>query len=154
MNMIRVGLILIFFSIAACSSLVLESADFAWPLESVLRVNNEGFVKEERHTLSFDARGLFFEEFGDSTAYLDRDIRIIRDTKGYYFITAQNFKSVYVFVGIDGKMNLNNKIEISEEGMSNPAFNQRPPFIELLNDGGKILLSNMGIENKEGGNEE
>lgn len=154
MSLIRAGLILIFFFFAACSSLTLESADFAWPIESVLRVDNEGFVKEERHTLSFDARGLFFEEFGDSTAYLDRDIRIIRDTKGYYFITAKNFKNVYIFIGIDEKMNLNNKIEISETGMNDPAFNQRPPFIELLNDGEKILLTNQGIENEEEDNEE
>jgi hypothetical protein len=149
MNLVRAGLILIFFSFAACSSLVLKPVNFAWPIESVLRVDNDGFVKEERYSLSFNAKPLFFEETGDATAYLDRDVRIIRDTEGYYFVTSKNFKNVYVFEGIDGELKLNNKIEISEkEGMSNPAFNQRTPYIELVGNGKKTLLSNEGVESE------
>jgi len=149
MNLIRVALIPVFFVFAACSSLVLKPVDFAWPVESVLHVNDEGFVKEDRHTLFFNAKVLFLEETGDSTAYLDKDLRIIRDTEGYYFVTSQNFKNVYVFIGIDGELNLDNKIEISEEeGMSNPAFNQRLPYVELVDNGKKTLLSNEGIESE------
>ena len=149
MNLIRVALIPVFFVFAACSSLVLKPVDFAWPVESVLHVNDEGFVKEDRHTLFFNAKVLFLEETGDSTAYLDKDLRIIRDTEGYYFVTSQNFNNVYVFIGIDGELNLDNKIEISEtEKMSNPAFNQRLPYVELVDNGKKTLLSNEGIENE------
>ncbi len=150
MKLVRIILIPLFISFAACSSLVLKPVNFAWPIESVLRVDNDGYVKEERYTLSFNAKLLFFEETGDSTAYLDRDVRIIRDTKGYYFVTSRNFKNVYVFEGIDGEMKLDNKIEISmKEGMSNPAFNQRMPYIELVDNGKKTLLSNEGIENED-----
>ena len=99
--------------------------------------------------MSFNTKPLFFEEIGDSTAYLDRDIRIIRDTKGYYFVTAKNFKNVYVFEGIDGELKLDNKIGISEKGMNNPAFNQRIPYIELVDNGKKTLLSNEGIKNED-----
>ena len=149
MNLIRAGLIPLFLFFAACSSLVLKPVDFAWPVESVLHVNDEGFVKEDRHTLFFNAKVLFLEETGDSTAYLDKDLRIIRDTEGYYFVTSQNFKNVYVFIGIDGELNLDNKIEISEEeGMNNPAFNQRLPYVELVDNGKKTLLSNEGIESE------
>jgi len=149
MNLIRAGLIPLFLFFAACSSLVLKPVDFAWPVESVLHVNDEGFVKEDRHTLFFNAKVLFLEETGDSTAYLNKDLRIIRDTKGYYFVTSQNFKNVYVFIGIDGELNLDNKIEISEEeGMNNPAFNQRLPYVELVDNGKKTLLSNEGIESE------
>ena len=149
MNLIRAGLIPLFLFFAACSSLVLKPVDFAWPVESVLHVNDEGFVKEDRHTLFFNAKVLFLEETGDSTAYLDKDLRIIRDTEGYYFVTSQNFKNVYVFIGIDGELNLDNKIEISEtEKMSNPAFNQRLPYVELVDNGKKTLLSNEGIESE------
>lgn len=150
MKLVRVIFILLFLSFAGCSSLVLKPVDFAWPVESVLHVDNNGFVKVDRYTISFNARPLFFEETGDSTAYLDRDIRIIRGTKGYYFITAKNFKNVYVFTGTDGELKLYNKIEISEkEGMSNPALNQKIPYIELVDKGKKILLSNEGIANED-----
>ena len=150
MNLIRVALIPVFFVFAACSSLVLKPVDFAWPVESVLHINDEGFVKEDRHNLYFSVKILFLEETeGDSTAYLNKDLRIIRDTKGYYFVTAQSFRNVYVFKSIDGELNLDNKIEISEtEKMSNPAFNQRLPYVELVDNGKKTLLSNEGIENE------
>jgi hypothetical protein len=151
MKLVRVILILLFLSFAGCSSLVLKPVDFAWPVESVLHVDNNGFVKEDRHTLYFNVKPLFLEETeGDSIAYLDKDIRIIRDTKGYYFVTAKNFKNVYVFVGTDGELKLDNKIEMSEkEGMSNPAFNQRIPYVELVDNGKKTLLSNEGIESED-----
>jgi hypothetical protein len=149
MRLFRLVLIVAIFLFAACSSLVLKPADFAWPIESVLDVDEEGFVQEERYSLSFNVKGLFFEENGDSTAFLDQNIRIIRNTEGYYFVTSQNFKCVYVFKGIDGAMNIDNKIEINEKGMNGPVLNQRPPYVELIYNGERILLSNKGIENEE-----
>lgn len=130
----------------ACSMLTLAPANFAWPIESVLKVNDEGEVNEERYSFSFDAKGLYYEEFEDSLAYLDRELRIIRDVQGYYFITGAKFKNVYIFRAYDGAMVLNNKIFISEFGFENPIFNQRTPNIELI-DGEKILkLTHRGIE--------
>ena len=143
------AIILILFLIgtfAACSVLTLTPANFAWPIESVLQVNDEGEVSEERYSFSFDAKGLYFEEFEDSLAYLDRELRIIRDAMGYYFITAAKFKNVYIFHASDGTLVLNNKIFISEFGFEKPVFNQRTPNIELI-DGDKILkLTHQGIE--------
>ncbi|RLC50107.1 MAG: hypothetical protein DRI23_07760 [Candidatus Cloacimonadota bacterium] len=130
----------------ACSVLTLAPANFAWPIESVLKVNDEGEVNEERYSFSFDAKGLYYEEFEDSLAYLDRELRIIRDVQGYYFITGAMFKNVYVFRAYEGAMVLNNKILGSESGFQNPVFNQRTPHIELI-DGEKILkLTHQGIE--------
>lgn len=138
--------------ITACSTLNLNPADFAWPLESVLKVDSEGFVEERRYSITFNTRDLFLKETGDSLSYMDKEIRLIRDTEGYYFITSDNFKKVYVFNGVDGAMKLDKEIGISETGITNPAFNQRPPFIELVTDSLKLLLSNEGI--KENENEE
>ena len=139
------GLLLISF--AACSKLVLQPADYAWPIESVLKVDEQGFVKENRNSLSFNVKDLFLAETGDSTYYLDKNIRIIRDMNGYIFITSDNFKNVYVFENGEGKLTLEDKIPISETGILDPAFNQRQPYIELISGDMKYLLTNEGIVN-------
>ncbi len=135
--------------LAGCSSLRLAPADFSWPVESVIKVDDNGLAKEDRYALSFNAKPLYFEETGDSLAYLDRDLRIIRDTLGYYYITGNKFKNVYVFTMLDGAFNLKNEIQISETGITNPVFNQRPPYIELIEGDKQYFLSNSGIEKKE-----
>lgn len=136
------------FLFTGCSSLTLKPANFSWPVEAVLVVNNDGFVNEERHSISFNTKDIFIEEIGDSLSFKDKEIRIIRDIKGYYYITSEQFKNVYVFYVDDGLMRLDNKILISETGINKPSFNQRPPNIELLNGGSKYLLSNKGIRNQ------
>jgi len=130
---------------AACSTLKLQQADFAWPVESVLSVSDDGMVTEDRYSISFDARGLFFEEFQDSSVSKGKEIRIIRDVNGFYFITTEKFKNVYVFKMDNGAMILDNKINVSETGVTNPVLNQRPPNIELIDDGKSIYLINTGI---------
>jgi hypothetical protein len=134
---------------AGCSTLKLSPADFSWPVESVIRVDDNGVAKEDRYAITFSAKPLYFEETGDSLAYLDRELRVIRDTLGYYYITGNKFKNVYVFTMGDGAFNLSNKISISETGISNPVFNQRPPYIELVEGNKQYYLSNKGIEKKE-----
>lgn len=135
---------------SACSSLVLEPADFAWPVESVLKTDQNGNVDEKQNNLSFNAAKLFLEETGDSLSYVDHDLRIIRDSNGFYFITSDNFKNVYVFNADNGTLSLDNKIAISDTlGMKDPAFNQRPPYIELVFGNKKINLTHDGISEKE-----
>lgn len=148
MNQIKLFLILIAVSLlAACSSLKLEPAHFSWPLETVLKVDDEGFVKEDRYALNFNTIALFFEETQDSSSYKGNSIRLIRNNEGYYFMTSTNFKNVYVFSVDKNSFALKTKIMISETtGLSNPAFNQRSPYIELLNDGKAYKLTSEGIE--------
>jgi hypothetical protein len=132
--------------ISACSTLTLQPANFAWPLESVLPVDDEGNVLEDRYSLEFNTKAMFFEEFQDSLAYIDREIHFIRDNLGLYFITGSNFKNVYVFKAVEGKLVLDNKIFISEFGLQTPAFNQREPFIEIVDGNYKMNLTSEGIE--------
>jgi len=133
----------------ACSALSLQPANFAWPIESVLSVDEKGNVTEDRYSIEFNTIGLFYEEFQDSSSYKGGVIRMIRDNQGFYYITAAKFKNVYVFRAYDGAMVLNNKIFISETGVQNPAFNQRTPHIELIDGDKKLMLTHQGIE---GGN--
>ncbi|RPI70501.1 MAG: hypothetical protein EHM47_12015 [Ignavibacteriales bacterium] len=141
--------LIILITLNGCSTLTLKPADFSWPLESVMDVNKDGFVNEERYALSFDSRNMFIEETEDSSSYMNKKIRVIRDTKGFYFITSNNFKNVYVFNVYDGELRLENKILISEKGIINPAFNQRSPGIELIEGDNRHLLSNDGIINED-----
>jgi len=148
--MVKIIVPLILLStLGACSMLTLHPANFAWPIESVLPVNDEGMVMEERYSIEFNTVGLFFEEFQDSLSYIGNNIRMIRDNGGYYYITASKFKNVYVFHAQEGALVLHNKISISEFGIEDPVFNQRTPYIELIDGGKKIKLTDMGIE---GGN--
>jgi len=146
MKRIIISSILLLFITAACSVLTLQPANFSWPLESVLSVDDNGKVSEDRYSIEVNTIGLFFEEFQDSLSYKGKEIRIIRDNQGFYFMTASNFKNVYVFKAEEGKLVQENKIFISEFGLQTPAFNQRDPYIELVDGTNKMNLTYKGIE--------
>jgi hypothetical protein len=130
----------------SCSSLTLTPAEFSWPIEAVLKIDNNGFVKEDRNSVSFDTKALFLEETQDSLGYAGKTLHLIRNKEGFYFMTATGFKNVYVFTVGKNEFSLENKIQINETGLKNPAFNQRNPFIELLDDGITYKLTSEGIE--------
>ena len=138
--------ILLSLLIAGCTSLVLKDADFSWPIENVLKVNDNGIVTEDRYTFSINVKPLFQEELADSNLAAGKEIRIIRGKEGYYYITASGFKNVYLFLPVKGGMKLENRIVISEkEAITSPAFNQKSPNIELLDGSKKYLLNSNGI---------
>jgi hypothetical protein len=121
--------------------------NYQWPVESVLTVDAKGTVDEVRYNMTFNVKPLLFDETADSVHVSGIELRIIRDASGYYYITAPKFKNVYVFDSDEGKLKLERKILISEAGIASPAFNQRPPYIQLLNGKEKpLLLSRGGIQ--------
>jgi len=146
MKLIIFLLFLLLVFAAACSTLKLQHADFAWPVESVISVDENGQVSDDRYSISFDTKSLFFEEKKDSSVYKGKIIRMLRDINGYYFITAKNFNNVYVFQMENGSMALHNKIFISEIGIEDPALNQRVPYIELIDGDKSLYLTKNGID--------
>jgi len=144
-HLLALSLFLIFIT-AACSVLTLQPANFSWPLESILSVDDNGKISEDRYSLEVNTVGMFFEEFQDSLSYKGKEIRMIRDNQGFYFMTGSNFKNVYVFKAEEGKLIQENKIFISEFGLQAPAFNQRDPYIELVDGTNKMNLTHKGIE--------
>ena len=138
--------IISFVILSSCSSLTLAPAEFGWPLEAVLKIDNNGFVREDRTSMLFDTKALFLEETQDSLGYAGKTLHLIRNNEGFYFMTALDFKNVYVFTVDKSAFSLENKIQINETGLKNPAFNQRKPFIELLDDGITYKLSSEAIE--------
>lgn len=146
MHIGKLSVVPLLLILAACSSLMLKPADFSWPIESVLKVTDKGFIEEDRYTFSLNVKQLFFAEFKDSTNFSGKEIRIIRDKMGFYFITGKDFKNVYVFESEAGGLDLENKIVISKTaGLTSPAFNQKSPNIELLDEANKYLLNYKGL---------
>lgn len=131
----------------SCASLTLQQVDYAWPVESVVKVNQQNIVEEVRYAISFRVAELATEELGDSTALRGTTLRMLRSIEGYYFVTGSRFKNVYVFSPGPSELTMKTKIEVSKTGLKSPALNQRPPYVELL-DGKdfRTLLKNDSIE--------
>ncbi|TVR26191.1 MAG: hypothetical protein EA390_15015 [Balneolaceae bacterium] len=117
------------FGAAACGpSLVIQNVDYAQPLESVLSPDTENQVHDQRYAIKFNISGILEEEGVSSVD----EIRLIRSRAGYYFVTASGFNNVYVFETDESELKLENKIEITANGLGQPAFNQRDSHIELV----------------------
>ena len=143
-------LILAIIISSACMQLTLEPSDFAWPIETVLNVDNEGIIEESRYSFTSNVKNLFIEETTDSLSYMNAEVRLIRDHKGYYFMTSNGFKNVYIFNVNNGNFELHNKVPVSEFGLDLPAFNQRKPFIEVLDGEEHVAyLNSEGIKGEE-----
>lgn len=132
------------FILSACSSVTLSPANFAWPIENVVTTDGDGNVIIDRYSTEFNAANLFKAEFGDSTNVANKQIRIIRDQLGYYVMTAKGFMNVYVFEIDNGTFTLANKVFVTKEGLNNPAFNQRQPYIEVLDGDNKYVIGTKG----------
>lgn len=135
---ILVGILLI---ASGCSTIVLQPADFSWPVETVLKVNVNGFVSEARHSFDINIKPIFYEEFSDSNSCAGKEIRMIRDKAGYYYFTGEGFKNVYMFHCVEGGMKLEEKLSLSDSLMLKmPVFNQKLSGIELIDGSTKYLI--------------
>lgn len=119
----------ILLSATACSpSLVLQNVDYSQPLESVLVPDSDLNVQDQRYAVKFSIAPLLAEENMTETD----EIRMIRNRAGFYFVTASGFNNVYVFTPGESVLELVEKLFITENGLSQPAFNQRETYIELI----------------------
>ena len=111
------------------SSLVLENVNYSQPLESVLSPDSEGVVHDQRYAIQFNITPLIEYEGTESA----EEIRLIRNTPGFYFVTADGFSNVYIFSPGEGELTLHEEVELPDGPISKPAFNQRTTHIELIN---------------------
>lgn len=139
---------ILLLSLAACSKLILKPADFSWPIESALKIDDKGNVSENRFSFNLNVSQLFQLEAGEKAEYAGKEIRIIKDYLGYYYVTSQGFKNVFVLLQTEGGLAVENKILIDEKGIDKPVFNQKNTNIELLANGKTYKLNNKGIEGK------
>jgi len=117
---------------SACKTFVVEDVNYAHEIETVLIPNEEGEVNDVRHGLTFNVAPFQKEEFGEDDSTIIQEVRLIRDANGYYFITASQFKNVYVMQSGNGKLKLKKKINVSEDRLAAPAFNLRDGTVELV----------------------
>lgn len=110
------------------SSLTLQNVDYAQPLESVLSPDDDGVVQDRRFAIEFNITALLEYEKVESV----EEIRLIRNTVGFYFVTAEGFNSVYIFEPGEGELILYKEAELPDGTVSEPAFNQRSRYIELI----------------------
>jgi len=138
-------------ALAASSPLVLQNVNFGWPVESVVTVSPANTVEEGRYVLSFSAAPLAAAEFEDSTALRGTSLHLIRNVEGYYFVTGPRFKHVYVFTPRAGALTRYASLEVSTTGLGDPAFNLRPPYVELIDTGAapRLLTSSDIVEGKK-----
>ncbi|WP_211359343.1 hypothetical protein [Fodinibius salinus] len=114
-------------------SMVISKVDYSQSIESVLKPDEEGVVKDAKHGLSFNIKPLQYAETRDTSSVTTEQVRYIRGQKGFYYITAPNYKNVYVMEAQKGSLKLKKKLSVSEKGVSRPAFNQRGEYIQLVN---------------------
>jgi hypothetical protein len=112
-------------------------------------VNEKEIIQDARHCFSVNVKALSFAEFKDSSA-IKSLVRVIRDAEGYYYITAAKFKNVYIFEDAEGSFQLKKLVPVKEQGLESPAFNQRAPYIQLVNANDPVLMLNKeGIHEGE-----
>lgn len=122
------SVVFLFGAVACGPSLVIQNVDFAQPIESVLSPGSDNEVHDQRYAIKFNISGILEEEGSSSVD----EVRLIRNRAGYYFVTAAGFQNVYVFETDESELKLKTKIEITSNGLGQPAFNQRDSYIELV----------------------
>src|SRR5690554_6088908 len=89
----------------ACkSSFVVENVDYTQRIESVLTPDENGNVQDIRHGISFNVLPFQYQEYADTSFLAVEEIRLIRNSNGFYFITANDFNHVYVMEPEAGKL--------------------------------------------------
>jgi hypothetical protein len=114
-------------------SMVISKVDYSQSIESVLTPDEDGTVQDMQHGLSFNIKPLQYAETQDTSSVTTEQVRYIRGKEGFYYITAPNYKNVYVMAPEKNKLKLREKLTVSESGISMPALNQREEYIQLVN---------------------
>lgn len=117
-------------SVSACSTYI-PSVDYSQPTESVLVPDADYYIHDLRYGIVFSVEPLLERENMNSVD----QIRLIRNNRGYYFVTAQGFSHVYVLEPRPGQLKIDNDIELTGDGLQRPGFNQRGDYIEVIDRG-------------------
>lgn len=113
-------------------SMVISQVDYSQSIESVLSPDEDGMINDERMGVRFSILPLQYIETEDTTSVTTEEVHSIRDNKGYIYVTAPEYSHVFIMKPGAGELILEEQVEISENGISQPAFNQREDYIQLI----------------------
>ncbi len=114
-------------------SMVISKVDYSQSIESVLQPDDDGTVTDPQHGITFNIKPIQYAETQDTSSVTTNQVRYIRGQEGYYYITAPDYKNVYVMAPEKGKLVLKETLKVTDNGITKPAFNQRMTHIQLLN---------------------
>ena len=134
----------------SCSSLKIENVKYGWGGEYFTNPDENGSINIPKSSMQFNILSILKEEKLTDKAK-DFKFRIIRDDEGYFYITANNFKFVWVFATDEASLVLEKKIDILDgKPLEDPKFNEQKPNIKLfIKDGREFLLNKDGKIKKE-----
>lgn len=113
-------------------SMVISQVDYSQSIESVLQPDENGTVEDPKHGITFNINPIQYAETQDTSSVTTKQIRYIRGNEGYYYITAPDYKNVYVMAPEKGKLVLKETLKVADEAIAEPAFNQRETHIQLV----------------------
>ncbi|PAU95497.1 hypothetical protein CK503_00070 [Aliifodinibius salipaludis] len=114
-------------------SMVISQVDYSQSIESVLQPDEDGTVEDPKHGITFNIKPIQYAETQDTSSVTTKQVRYIRGNEGYYYITAPDYKNVYVMAPEKGKLVLKETLKIGDKAIAEPAFNQRNTHIQLVN---------------------
>ncbi|MDX1619297.1 MAG: hypothetical protein R3224_10970 [Balneolaceae bacterium] len=132
-SIVAIGLSVMVLFAGCGPSLQISNVDYSQPIETVLKPDDTGQIHDVQHGIQFNILPLQYVETQDTSSVMVDEVRLIRGRQGFYYITAPGFRHVYVMSPQKGKLNLVKKLMVSENGLQEPAFNQRNTHIQLLN---------------------
>ncbi len=147
LNMIVGGLAAIVL-MACGSQMTIKRVNYSQSLETVVQPADNGKVEDVKHGLTFNIKPIQYAETQDTSSVTTDKIHLIRGAKGYYFVTAPGYSNVYIMTPETGSLKLHKKVHITDNGIDKPAFNQRDPYIQLINQdtGQSYRLTEKGIQ--------
>ncbi|MCW9706196.1 hypothetical protein [Fodinibius salsisoli] len=143
-------------SVIGCKqSMVISKVDYSQPIESVITPDEDGTVEDIKHGLKFNILPIQYKETQDTSSVTTSEIRYIRGSKGYYYLTAPTYKNVYMMSSEEAELKLLETFPIKEPGIDKPAFNQREGYIQLVNrtTGEQYRLTPEGMVQEQTGTE-
>jgi len=140
-------LIFIFYS---CSTFKIENVKYGWNGEYFASPDENGDFTIPKNSMKFNVLKLLEEE-GLLNKITDIKLRIIRDEEGYFYITADKFKYIWVFMPDESSLKLKNKIELLKgKSLEEPKFNEQKPNIKVfLKDKSEFIINKDGIIKSE-----
>lgn len=149
-NILTIFILIFIFIFSSCSTFKIENVKYGWNGEYFAEPDENGDFTIPKNSMKFNILKLLEEE-GIKNKITDIKLRIIRDDEGYFYITGDKFKYIWVFKTDESSLKLKNKIELLKgRTLEDPKFNEKKPNIKVfLKDKSEFIINKDGIIKSE-----